>query len=427
MSSVVFLLTNVFPFAKGEEFLENEIGHLSARFDRVVIVATQTSQDATQTRPVPDNCTVLRAGSPRPTGAAAAATTVRGLAHTLRRVGQGPLHPGKVATEALFEGRAQDSLRRLVAHLDGLTLAADDQVVIYSYWFHVTARVGMLIAEHLRGRGIPVAKLVSRAHRYDLYPEESPFNHLPERRLLLEAYDEVHPVSDHGTDLLRRSHPRHAPKITTRRLGTKDPGAPVQCQQDPALVVSCSFVLPVKRVDRIPAILRRAGDAGVDIAWTHYGSGDQLDEVRGAAEQVLNPEAVDLPGYVPNTELAQRYRQLRPVAFLNVSASEGVPVSIMEVIALGIPVVATDVGGVAEIVRDGVNGYLLGKDFTDLEAAAALNSLVTAPAEQYQDFCRAARQRWESEFDEAVVYPAFADELTRPALRSGRPLPNVGN
>lgn len=426
MSSVVFLLTNVFPFAKGEEFLENEIGHLAARFDRVVVVATQTSQDATQTRAVPDNCTVLRAGSPRPSGVAAAPAILRGLRHTATRVAHSPLHPGKAAMEALFEGRAQDSLKHLVDQLDGLKLAAGDQVVIYSYWLHVTARVGMLLAEALRGRGIPVAKLVSRAHRYDLYPEESPFGHLPARRLLLEAYDEVHPVSDHGTDLLRRSHPRYAPKITTRRLGTRDPGAPVQCQQDPALVVSCSFVLPVKRVDRIPAILHLASEAGHDIGWTHFGSGDQVAAVKAAADQVLPPDMVDLPGYVPNTELPDRYRQLRPVAFVNVSESEGVPVSIMEAIALGIPVVATDVGGVAEIVRDGVNGYLLPKEFTDLEAAAALNSLVTAPAERYQDFCRAARQRWESEFNEAIVYPAFAEELTRPALRSGRPLPNVG-
>lgn len=423
MSSVVFLLTNVFPFAKGEEFLENEIGHLAARFDRVVIVATQTATGATQTRTVPDNCTVLRAGSPRPSGAAAATMVARGLGQTLRRLGQSPLHPGKVATEALFEARAQDSVRRLLPQLDGLKLTADDHVVVYSYWFHVTARVGMLLAAALRERSIPVAKLVSRAHRYDLYPEESPFNHLPERHLLLAAYDEVHPVSDHGTDLLRRSYPRFAPKVTTRRLGTVDPGAPVDCQQDPATVVSCSFVLPIKRVDRIPAILNRASEAGHDIGWTHFGSGEQLDEVKAAADDLLGTDGADLPGYVPNTELAERYRRLRPVAFLNVSESEGVPVSIMEVIALGIPVVATDVGGVGEIVHDGVNGFLLTKEFTDLEAAAALNSLITAPEAKYQEFCRAARERWQAEFNEAVVYPAFVEELTRPVIHGGRPRP----
>ncbi|MGD8213977.1 glycosyltransferase [Aestuariimicrobium sp. Y1814] len=425
MSSVVFLLTNVFPYAKGEEFLENEVSHLAAGFDRVVIVATQTTAEATQTRTVPDNCTVLRAGVPRPGGAAAAMTVTRGLAHLARRPQGLPVHPGKVATESLFEGRAQNSLTRLVPQLDGLRLHAEDHIVVYSYWFHITARVGMLLAEVLRERGLRVAKLVSRAHRYDLYPEESPFEHLPERQLLLDAYDEVHPVSDHGTALLRRQWPRYAPKVTTRRLGTKDPGALVECQQDPPHVVSCSFVLPVKRVDRIPGILQRADEATGDIGWTHFGSGDQLTEVKEQAERDLG-DLVDMPGYVPNSELAERYRELRPVAFLNVSESEGVPVSIMEAIALGIPVVATDVGGVGEIVHDGVNGFLLPKQFTDLEAAAALNSLVTMPAEQYRGFCRAARERWEAEFNESVVYARFVEELRLPPQHSGRPLPNVG-
>ena len=98
----------------------------------------------------------------------------------------------------------------------------------------------------------------------------------------------------------------------------------------------------------------------------------------------------------------------------------------MEAISLGIPVVATDVGGVAEIVQDGVNGFLLPKGFADEAAAGALNKLVKASPEEYREFCRAARARWEEAFDEAVVYPDFAEELTRPAQRSGRPLPNVG-
>lgn len=432
MPSVVFLLTNVYPFAKGEEFLENEIGHLASRFDRVVVVATQTSPDATQTRVVPDNVTVLRAGAPRPTGVAAFTLAVRGVPRVLRRLGRltqpgrTPLHLGKIANESMFEARAQDTLNHLAPQLDGLRVSPDDHVVVYAYWFHITARAGMLLAETLHDKGIPVAKLVSRAHRYDLYPEESPFNHLPQRQLLLDAFDEVHPVSEHGTELLRRSYPRFAPKVTTRRLGTRDPGEPVDCQQDPAHVVSCSFVVPIKRVDRIPAVLALAAEAGHEIGWTHFGSGEQLEQVTELAEHSLDPELVDLPGYVPNTELPARYRELRPVAFLNVSESEGVPVSIMEVIALGIPVVATDVGGVGEIVHHGVNGYLLPREFDDLEAASALNSLISAPAEDYQQFCRAARARWEAEFDEAKVYPAFVDELLLPPQHSGRPLPNVG-
>lgn len=426
MARTVVLLTNVFPFAKGEEFLETEIAHLAAAFDRVVVVATQTTAEATQTRAVPDNCTVLRAGGPRPSGRRAAATVARGATRVLRPGHTGrPWHPGKLATEALFEGRAHAAMGELRPQVASLGLGADDQVVIYSYWFHVTARLGMLVADELRAAGVDVTKLVSRAHRYDLYPEESPFDHLPERRLLLEAYDEVHPVSDHGTRLLRDSYPRFAPKITTRRLGTVDPGIRVECRQEPARIVSCSWVIPVKRVDRLPEVLAAAERAGVSIGWTHFGSGDDLEAVRSDAQRLLGDQA-DLAGYVPNVELPERYRHLQPTAFVNVSSSEGVPVSIMEAIALGIPVVATDVGGVGEIVHDGVNGFLLSAEFTDEQATTALTTLVGAEPEQYQQWCANARQVWEQSFNEAVVYPAFAQELQRPATTSGRPLPNVG-
>jgi glycosyltransferase involved in cell wall biosynthesis len=41
------------------------------------------------------------------------------------------------------------------------------------------------------------------------------------------------------------------------------------------------------------------------------------------------------------------------------SASEGLPNAIMEYMAFGLPVVATDVGGVSELIVDGVTGYLV--------------------------------------------------------------------
>lgn len=62
--------------------------------------------------------------------------------------------------------------------------------------------------------------------------------------------------------------------------------------------------------------------------------------------------------------------------FVNVSPSEGLPLSIMEACGCGIPVIATDVGGTHEIVSDGVNGFLLPSDCGPEDVAAAIKRFV---------------------------------------------------
>ena len=98
---------------------------------------------------------------------------------------------------------------------------------------------------------------------------------------------------------------------------------------------------------------------------------------------------------------------------MNVSLNEGLPVSIMEAISFGIPVIATDVGGTSEIVRDGFNGYLLSKDFSDEDFAALLSRVYNMKDAEYETLRTNARAFWERNFDASKNYPAFISQITK--------------
>ena len=73
-----------------------------------------------------------------------------------------------------------------------------------------------------------------------------------------------------------------------------------------------------------------------------------MDVVRREVEG-LSSVRVELRGRLPNAELLAEYGRRHFDLFVNVSSREGLPISIMEACGCGIPVLATDVGGVAEM------------------------------------------------------------------------------
>lgn len=411
-ASTLFLVTNSFPLGTGEDFVAGEINELARTFERVVIIPVQTHAGDVVTRTVPSNVEVVRAGGPRPTGMAAALAALRGLPHLPRAsIDRETLrNPRRLGLEAMFEAHARTTEGDLLTHLPALGLQPGTHAVVYSYWFLDTARVASLLASDLGARGVVVDRLVSRAHGYDLYKERAALGHLPERRTLLEAFDAVCPVSDQGARTLSAEWPQYAGKICTHHLGTADPGSPAACTREPFRVVSCAYLLPVKRMMRMPAILAGLRGRGVDARWTHIGGGPQEDAVRRAAREAGVEGVVELRGTVPNARIIEAERDLHPSCLINLSSSEGVPVSMMEASSLGIPIIGTSVGGVPELVADDVNGRLIPADFTDDQAVDALQWLAGLPEDQYRTMRLAARRVWESGYDRDVVYPQFCAE-----------------
>ena len=75
-----------------------------------------------------------------------------------------------------------------------------------------------------------------------------------------------------------------------------------------------------------------------------------------------------LPGYMSNP-----YKALKSAkVFLMASRYEGTPMSVLEAMALGVPVVSTPVDGIADVVEPGINGYLEEEDDALAEKSGTL-------------------------------------------------------
>lgn len=285
------------------------------------------------------------------------------------------------------------------------TLPAGEPLLAYTYW-----RGGATMAMARIARERPRMATLTRVHGYELYEERfrPPFQPWTD---VYAQMSRVVTVSQHGLDYLRvRGVGPSA--LMLSRLGVDAPAAPTRTSHDGVLrVLSCSFMQPVKRVPLLAramvSLARR--QTRRQVHWTHLGGGPDMTAVRDALADSPTTLDVNLPGNVVHAVVRAHYAQEAVDVFVLVSESEGLPVSVQEALAAGVPVVATDVGGVREAV-DSTVGRLLGPDPSPEEIADAVIAVTGADHAALRE---AARARWSQAFDARRNHAAFVRELQR--------------
>jgi glycosyltransferase involved in cell wall biosynthesis len=183
-----------------------------------------------------------------------------------------------------------------------------------------------------------------------------------------------------------------------------------------------------------PDLLRAARivlDAGVDVRFAAVGQGPEEGSIRE-----LHGSLGLGDGFVLLGEMAEPARLLAACdLFVLASRYEGLPVAVMEALAMGLPVVASDVGGVPQLVEDGVHGLLVPPARPDLLAAALLE-LATDPGRRARmgraaeaagrelDVASAVR-RIEALYDEASGRPAASAPREPERITSSSPRGHV--
>jgi glycosyltransferase involved in cell wall biosynthesis len=106
-----------------------------------------------------------------------------------------------------------------------------------------------------------------------------------------------------------------------------------------------------------------------------YGDGE-IDEIKRRILAAGVSHKVMVHGWIEGSQKDSTFRQAS--VLLLPSYHEGLPISVLEALAYGLPVLATDVGGIAEAVEDGVNGYLIAPGACDM-LANRIDQLAVSP------------------------------------------------
>jgi len=401
MERKLVLFTECFPFLPGEYFLETELPFLARRFKRVTIVP-RFDNSGMPPRPLPENVTCLEPVSGRNQSAWHA--NLRGL---LNRETLAPFWRG-LMTEKPW--RSYECFKRWFCagllvrsylanpHIKEL-FSEEHPGILYFYW---GIHAGWLAAflprrEHL--------VTVARFHGGDLYEdrEENPCG-IPFRGNMLERLHAACPVSGHGLDYLANRYPSAQGKVRLARLGVLEAGLSSKSADGIVRVLSCSNLVPIKRVDLIAEALR---ELDVQVEWVHIGDGPLRAELEERCRNLPGNIKVKFLGRLDNREVREYYRNNPVDLFLNTSSSEGIPVAIMEALSAGVPVMATAVGGVPELVDDQVGG-LLAPDFTPAELAGLIMAFLQRPEADRHALRKSARKRWRERADATRLYEDFA-------------------
>jgi glycosyltransferase involved in cell wall biosynthesis len=114
-----------------------------------------------------------------------------------------------------------------------------------------------------------------------------------------------------------------------------------------------------------------------DARLTIAGSGPERDLLEQLARALGVADAVNFAGRVENADMPALYRTVHIA--INPSRADNMPISVLEALASGVPVVSTDVGGVSFLVENEVTALLVPPGNDEAMAAACLRILADTP------------------------------------------------
>jgi glycosyltransferase involved in cell wall biosynthesis len=276
---------------------------------------------------------------------------------------------------------------------------------VMSYWGNYCATCAYL-AHRLTGRDIPLSLLLHAGtdlYRNQVYMEEK-----------LVYADNVFVVCEFNRQFLRKRFPRIFPaiegKIRLHHLGLDFAELPFVTEGRQPRTILC-----VGRFDLLKGfdyVLRSGADLmrrGLEFEIVLVGDGDQAAALKALSRASGLGDRVRFTGWLPFSGVQAAMRSATFLVHPSADIGDAVPTVIKEAAALGLPVIATTVAGIPELLDDGKCGVLVPPRDTGALTSAMAGFLTDGPLRAR--YAAAARRYAEEKFDLWVNGRALASQL----------------
>jgi glycosyltransferase involved in cell wall biosynthesis len=329
------------------------------------------------------------------------------LAVAISTAAQRPAEVTSLLLDLLRDGRSRVRLKNFVVFPKALYIAQSLQAFrphhIHACWASVPATMAFIVSRVL---GVPWS---FTAHSWDIGED----NILSAK---VRAASFVRVISEFGKNrLLRLVDGSYDERLHVIHVGTRTATKPAKATHRPRqpLVVGCIARLDdVKGHRHLIAACRILRDQGIHFVCELIGDGPLRQELKAAVHEAGLAQNVHFQGARTHSDvLAILERgELDVVVLPSVEASdgrvEGIPVALLEAMAHGIPTIASDIGGIPELLTGGAG--ILVRPGDPIALAAAIERMAADPTVR-ETAVRNGLVRVRSEFD----LNRIADDLVR--------------
>lgn len=271
-------------------------------------------------------------------------------------------------------------------------------------------------AAKLRELGVIRGKIATVFHGIDISSREVLDHYRGEYQQLFRRGDMMLPISQLWADRLKTMG-CPGDKITVSRMGvnmerfTQRPlKAPDACLQ----IISVARLTEKKGLHVAIEACRQLKAQGVNFRYRILGMGPWERRLRILIEQYQLEDRVEMPGFKPSHEVKAMLDKADVFLLPSITGAdgdmEGIPVALMEAMAVGIPVLSTVHSGIPELIDSGGSGWLVAEN--DAEALADKLRLLGSMDEQtLQPVVTRARKKVETDFNQQLINRQLASLL----------------